>query len=410
MSVNPMSVKWWALIWLVALLVVIVFGPVLADRMRAAGMKKSLERRRDKLPKNSEERGKLDEELAKWQRPVRARVLGVVMGDDERLSTTKSVALLWTLVIAYVILALILVWPSDWGKALQNLNGSYLALLGGPIATVVLSKVIVSTRLRRGTIQKPEGDGIPRLGDLVADDSGNTDLFDLQYILFNVVAVIFVLTGFSKFTSAGFPEVPEVLWLLTAGPAAVFVSNKAFGTNAPAIFSVDPGEVRKGESFTVYGQNFIVGDAAGAAEKVSVQINGARADVVQGSVSGVSVRATVPEHLLPSDSAVVTVVTDAGVHVSRRDLLAVVREPVVNPLAAGTTVARDGSFLLTGAWNPGPHGLTVLINDVAAATANASGNAVTVTVPMATQPGTAQVRVLDAVGRSEPVPLNVSLR
>jgi len=42
----------------------------------------------------------------------------------------------------------------------------------------------------------------------------------------------------------------------------------------------------------------------------------------------------------------------------------------------------------------------VLVNDVAAATANASGNAVTVTVPPATKPGPAQMVVLDAVGRS----------
>jgi hypothetical protein len=242
------------------------------------------------------------------------------MGEDGRLSTSKSIALLWTVVIAYVLVALILVWPLDWDHALAHLDGAYLALLGGPIATVVLSKTIVSTRMRRGTIQKPPGDGIARLGDLVADDSGDTDLFDLQYLLFNLIAVIFVLVGFSKATINGFPQVPDVLWLLTGGPAAVFVSNKAFGTNAPAVFGADPARVRPGQAFTVYGQNFTVGSVAG---KVSVQVNGVKAAVVEDSVTATSVRATVPDDLPPSDSAMITVITDAGVLANRAGLLTV---------------------------------------------------------------------------------------
>jgi hypothetical protein len=135
---------------------------------------------------------------------------------------------------------------------------------------------------------------------------------------------------------------------------------------------------------------------------VSVQINGVKADVVLGSVTGVSVRAIVPPDLPPSDSAVVTVITDAGVPANQDGVLAIVRDPVANPLLAGQTVTAGASFTLTGAWNPGPHGVTVLVNDVAAGTANATGNAVTVTVPPATKPGPARWAVPLDVGGDQP--------
>jgi hypothetical protein len=127
-----------------------------------------------------------------------------------------------------------------------------------------------------------------------------------------------------------------------------------------------------------------------------------------GSASSSSSRATVPPHLPPSTAAVVTIVTDAGVHASRGDLLAIVRDPAANPLPAGLAVAPGGTFTLTRTWNPGPHGLTVLINDLAAVTANATGNAVTFIVPTVTGHGPAQVIVVDAIGCSNPVTLTVT--
>lgn len=348
----------------------------------------------------------LREQRLEWRRRQEGRALGAIMGEDGRLSTSRAIAASWTLVIAYILLALLLVWPEDWNIALKNLQGPYLALLGGPIAAVVLSRTIVSTRVRRQTLQKPKGDNIPRLGDLVNDDSGDTDLFDMQYVLFNLIAMGFVLTAFSKATLGGFPDVPTALWLLTGGPAAVYVSNKAFGTNAPAIFSVDPARVRKNDKITVYGQNFTVADDA---TNVSVQINGERAEVEAGSVTSTSVRATVPPDLLPSDSAVITVITDAGLQTNRAGLLAVVQVPTVEPLAAGVTVAPTTTFTLTGIWTPGPTGLTVLINGVAASTSNVTANALNVVMPPGMTPGTqVDVVIIDAVGRSEPIKIAVS--
>jgi IPT/TIG domain len=340
--------KWLALAALAALLLV-VLAPLLYYRLAAGTKVATADKAINALPATAtaEQRKQLAEQRARWEKRRKIRILGAVMGKDGRLSTSQAIAGVWTLVVVYVLLALLIVWPDDWDAALKNLQGPYLALLGGPVAAVVLSGTIVSGRIKRETLQKGKGDGIPRLSDLVSDDSGSTDLFDLQYVLFNVIAMAYVLTAFSKATLAGFPDVPTTLWLLTGGPAAVYVSNKAFGTNAPAIFSVDPARARKGEKITVYGQNFVVagtGDRTDpAAPTLSVQIDGAKADVDAASVTGTSVRATVPADLTTSGPAIVTVVTDAGVPANRAGLLTVVADPPRRTRAPHMVRSRVGA-------------------------------------------------------------------
>jgi hypothetical protein len=221
---------------------------------------------------------------------------GILFGADNRISTSRAIAFAWTTVIAYVIVALLLAWPPDWSKALTNLYPNYFLLLGGPYGSLVLAKGITSFRIASGGLVKTEGDGTARLSDVIAGDSGRTDLFDSQYVLFNLLAIWFVVAAFFRATSDGFPEMPNGILLLTAGPAAVYLSNKLFGSAKATVTSVTPLRVVEGEPFSVLGTNFMAGGGTGIADPTpgQVLVNGVRAATEQNDWSDTGVRAIAP--------------------------------------------------------------------------------------------------------------------
>lgn len=218
---------------------------------------------------------------------------GVLFGADNRISTSRTIAFAWTVIIVYVLVALLLVWPPDWGKALTNLYPTYFLLLGGPYAALILAKGITSARTTSGSLVKTDGDGTANFGDLVSDDTGRTDLFDSQYVLFNILAMWFVVAAFFRATLDGFPEVPNGLVLLTAGPAAVYLSNKLFGSTESTITTVTPLRVVEGDTFSVLGTNLLAGRVAGGADG-QVLVNGIRASTRAQDWSDTSVKATAP--------------------------------------------------------------------------------------------------------------------
>lgn len=197
------------------------------------------------------------------------RLLRVFAGTDGRVSTSKTVAFGWTAVVTFILLSLIFVEPESWDDALKNLSPTYLLLLAGPYASLVLAKAAVTSRISAGTLNKPTNEGAPRLGDLFNDDSGRTDIVDLQYVVFNVVAMVFVIVTFIRASQVtGFPSIPEGLVLLTGGPAALYLSNKVVPGTGPTILSVLPATVRVGETFTITGQGLTAEPAA------AVQVGG----------------------------------------------------------------------------------------------------------------------------------------
>ena len=83
----------------------------------------------------------------------------------------------------------------------------YLIFLGGPYAAAVFAKTIVTSRVNNGTLQKT--DGTPNhLSDVVSNDAGAVDLFDLQYTLFNLIVLAAVIGAFSLHPADGLPEFP----------------------------------------------------------------------------------------------------------------------------------------------------------------------------------------------------------
>ncbi len=117
---------------------------------------------------------------------------GLLVGTDNRVSTSKTTAALWTVVLIYFIASMALIFggqPDKYKSLIQSISPLYLVLLGGPFAAAVLAKSIVSGSAAAGQVQK--GQGSPSVADVFSDDDGNTDLIDTQYIAFTKKNVSF---------------------------------------------------------------------------------------------------------------------------------------------------------------------------------------------------------------------------
>jgi hypothetical protein len=381
--------------------------PPLFARWRASGLATKLENAdastKDRLV------AKHREAELRGQQPYFA----LLLGEDGRLSTSKTIAALWTLLVAYILLALIFVWPSDWSSALAKLWPTYVLFLGGPYAALVLAKAAVSTRVAGRTLQKAQVPGEVRLSDLVGDDSGSPDLFDSQYVLFNLIAMIFVIDAFIRATTSGFPSLPEGLVLLTGGPAAVYAANKVTSSNAPVIFSVRPSVVRPGDSFTIFGQNLAPGGTVGdgTTNAGTVEVGGYSAVVT--SWTDTAIAATAPTPDTPCAGALdVGLTTVAGVQALLVSALTINQAPVLAGLSAGraapgSQVTASGLWTLSAGAAP-----TIRVDGLAAPVLDQPipGSSVTFEVPsLAGQPSaTVSVRVVVGALASNPATLEIT--
>ena len=253
------AIQYGAAKWLAALITIVLLvlvGGVLTPRY-ARWRAKRLKRARPS--ETAAERDRREGKQRLYEQVGAQPGLSALLGADGRMSTSKTVAALWTAIVAWVLIALILAWPGSWDDALKNLSPTYLLLLGGPYATLVFAKAVVASKLSSGTLQKPPADGYVRLSDLVNDDRGRGDIVDIQFLLFNIVAVGFVISAVvrAKLGDPGFPEIPTGLITLTGGPAAVYAVNKGLAGNQAVVMSVMPELVREGDVITVFGANFL---------------------------------------------------------------------------------------------------------------------------------------------------------
>ena len=146
---------------------------------------------------------------------------------------------------------------------LQNTPSLYLVLLGGPYAAAILAKVTVSSGVQAGRVQKPPA-ASTGLANIVSNDTGSTDLYDFQYTLFNLVAILIVIFLFGAHPGKGFPGIPDFLAILTGGSALTYTVNKAVTSNAPSISDVQPPTSRVGNTVQVNGTNLLPAAAENA--------------------------------------------------------------------------------------------------------------------------------------------------
>jgi hypothetical protein len=232
-----------------------------------------------------------------------AGVNGLVRGKDGRLSTSKFMAVAWTVVVAYIVLTagFIAVGSDRPGKFLSFFFDHhdelevYLVLLGGPYAAAVSANVIVGAGVADGTVQRTTADQA-KPKDLVTNESGATDPYDFQYVLFNLVAIVVVLAVFIKRPALGPPEIPWFVGILTGGAAAAYTTRKALAKNPPKITSMVPSTAAPGTQICLRGENlYIPGGPGGCDGKdaPTVTVGGVEAEVGETPKSD-SLQFTVP--------------------------------------------------------------------------------------------------------------------
>jgi len=184
---------------------------------------------------------------------ARVDVSKVFVGTDNRISTSKTIAAVWTFVVGAALFAVVYADILDHPAALEATNaggrvGQYAVLFGGPIGAAILSKQIVGNQVSSSQNAKTTA-ASPALGDLIANDEGEADLGDLQYVIFNFVALVFVLlTMLVHEPLGGLPHIPDVLLGLTSVSAAGYVGKKLLPPQPiTAELVVTSGKAKTGE-------------------------------------------------------------------------------------------------------------------------------------------------------------------
>jgi len=309
----------------------------------------------------------------------------LVVGQDNRVSTSKTTALVWTYTVAAALLSFIVArWLGHPGAynvlSTQGLNAQYAVLIGGPLGAAILAKGIVSAQVDSGSTAKPAAASASP-AQLVQNDNGEADLGDLQYLLFNVVALVFFYGELLRAPQAAMPTIPDVLVGLTSVAAVGFVSKKALA--GPAVISeVKSSPAQVGDRVTIVTSGII--KSASDLPAVTVAFGDAVANqgtlaVTTTTTLGVLLDATVPPEAAGDVDLKVSVPT--GKEASWPGF------KVVPEISPGQNLrGKPGEaveLLTTGVTGLGDHlpGLTVKISDrTARASLNANHN-LKVTVP-----------------------------
>ncbi|MFG2992284.1 hypothetical protein ACGFZK_23865 [Streptomyces sp. NPDC048257] len=234
-----------------------------------------------------------------------------ITGRDGRLSTSTALALAWTVVLLWLLLAILGYGLTAGGGVayfrgghgpLAPLTTVYLPLLGGPYLALIAAKTVVGLRVEHGSLAKPAAkptrSGRRPLRELIANDSGRTDLMDLQYVALSAVTMLYVVLFFLADVGGGLPRLPDEMWALTGAPAGAYLVNKIAMRANPVITHVSLTDGR----LTVEGGGFTP-DPAGPPTLLTVDDTPvpAQADPLTGALT-----ATLTDPGTPPFTVVVT--------------------------------------------------------------------------------------------------------
>jgi hypothetical protein len=261
-------------------------------------------------------------------RPLRARPLiffsTVILGQDKRTSTSKTFVFLWTLLIGWALITLVIagevVNAHSHGKLADlqtgwthfvstGLVGSYLVLLGIPASAAVGAKLITQSQnanpqqASKTTATADSDTGFAaRVSQIFSADDGTTDIGDLQYVIFNLVTAIYFVAHFIHDPSTGLPPIPDTLLGLTGVSGALYVAKKAATTQTPSITAVFPSVLRPNANFQITGTALTpMPGAIPGLPAPQVSVNGwpcPKVDVLGDD----RISATVPTQVLPDAS------------------------------------------------------------------------------------------------------------
>ncbi|MFF3764657.1 hypothetical protein ACFYYR_11305 [Streptomyces sp. NPDC001922] len=235
-----------------------------------------------------------------WQRRGRSGFLGPLVGDDNRLSTSRAVAALWILVAVAAVLvpAGRLAVSGGRSRPLDGLRIGHGAALLTVVALSCLLSVavtaVVRQRVRAKRLQKVAA-ARPRIRDLVTDDGGRGSFADVQYLLVTgaaaVVAAVLLVREPQRL-----PALPWAVAVLVAVSAATYLAAVWSEGGRPVVLSVVrsreagdlDGPIRPGEDVEIRGSGFVP-PGAGTPEalaRVVVRIGAVHVNVPLVPVAG----------------------------------------------------------------------------------------------------------------------------
>jgi hypothetical protein len=193
------------------------------------------------------------------------------------------------------------------GSLLSNASDLYLVFLGGPYAAAVLATISTSANVGQGRLVKSTAQQ-PSLFDVASDDNGNVDLYDFQYTLFNLIAIIIVIFTFICHPGHGLPAIPDFQVVLTSGSALTYTVSKAVASSGPQILSVSPSTARIGDILTISTSQLISQKTVSAAPTVTVggvaatnvAVTPGAPNTVRATVASPSGGSDIPERSRPS--------------------------------------------------------------------------------------------------------------
>ncbi|MFJ8009714.1 hypothetical protein [Streptomyces fagopyri] len=203
---------------------------------------------------------------------ARGGALAPVIGEDNRLSTSRAMAAAWVLFVVYAVLVLVgqLAAASAHGRRDDLIAGLELARGAGVVTVVavvcgiaVLVRRVVGVRVLGQRLQKVRADR-PRAADLLTDDSGKGSFADIQYVVVGGVALVFAAVRLAR-RPEQLPDLPWGLALLVLVSAATYLSGKYAEGGRPVILSVvrsrEAGDldapIRTGDDIEIRGAGFV---------------------------------------------------------------------------------------------------------------------------------------------------------
>ncbi|MEU3243466.1 MULTISPECIES: hypothetical protein [unclassified Streptomyces] len=203
---------------------------------------------------------------------ARGGALAPVIGEDNRLSTSRAVAAAWVLFVVYAVLVLVgrLAAASAHGRRDDLIAGLELARGAGVVTVVavvcgiaVLVRRVVGVRVLGQRLQKVRADR-PRAADLLTDDSGKGGFADIQYVVIGAVALVFAAVRLAR-RPEQLPDLPWGLAVLVLVSAATYLSGKYAEGGRPVILSVvrsrEAGDldapIRTGDDIEIRGAGFV---------------------------------------------------------------------------------------------------------------------------------------------------------
>jgi hypothetical protein len=185
------------------------------------------------------------------------------VGLDGRGSVSKTQLMVWTYAFFFAVLWLLIFRPGDFEQHWANVQPEYLILLGSPAAAALLAKKFTSDHVEDDTVVQTPASEPAKLQtaatETITTNDGQADLFNFQYVLFNLLAIGFFFSHFLFHPGKGLPDLPETLVALTGLSAAGYVAKKGWETSGiPSVSSVTPSLLLFGKDnqISINGVNF----------------------------------------------------------------------------------------------------------------------------------------------------------